>query len=427
MPAVIVFSHLRWDFVYQRPQHLLSRLAQHYQIVFVEEPVFDDKESRWDIASPIPNVLVCQPHTSIAMPGFHDDQLPQMRKLMRQLAADYEEHIVWFYTPMALPLLQELRPRLVVYDCMDELASFKNAPKQLLERENAVLKVADIVFAGGPSLYRAKRERHPDVHCFPSSVDVAHFTQALDRVNSHPAHRDIPGPRLGFYGVIDERFDTELLTQLADAHPQWQVVLVGPIVRIDPAALPQRENIHYLGQQPYQALPYFLAGWDVCLLPFAINESTRFISPAKTLEYMAAELPIVSTPVTDVADLYRDIVYIAADAPQFIAACEKALLESIEYRAEQVAKMNGVVCLTSWDATVKEMHALLESAYFSRKRPLALPAERVEASAETKLMRKSAAMTTVKCAAIGAAQTARSAYHLDKDTPVRDRNSAIGK
>lgn len=427
MPAIIVFSHLRWDFVYQRPQHLLSRLAQHYQIVFVEEPVHEDGESRWEISNPAPNVFVCQPHTSIAMPGFHDDQLPQMRKLMRQLAADYEDHIVWFYTPMALPLLQELHPRMVVYDCMDELASFKNAPKQLLQRENAVLKVADIVFTGGPSLHQAKRERHPNVHCFPSSVDVMHFAQALDRTNSHPAHKDIPGPRLGFYGVIDERFDTELIGQLADAHPQWQIVLVGPVVKIDPAALPRRDNIHYLGQQPYKALPYFLAGWDVCLLPFALNESTRFISPTKTLEYMAAELPIVSTPVTDVADLYKDIAYIAADAPQFIAACEAALLESTEHRAEKIEKMRAVVSLTSWDATVESMHTLLESTQSARK-PAAKPAaEPADSNSTINPLRKSTAMANVKCVVVGAGPTGLSAaYHLGKDTLVLDKNSTVG-
>jgi UDP-galactopyranose mutase len=427
MPAIIVFSHLRWDFVYQRPQHLLSRLAQHYQVVFVEEPVFDENESRWEISTPVPNVFVCQPHTSIAMPGFHDDQLPQMRKLMRQLAADYEDHIVWFYTPMALPLLQELHPRLVVYDCMDELASFKNAPKQLLQRENAVLKMADLVFTGGPSLYRAKRERHPNVHCFPSSVDVMHFAQALDRTNSHPAHKDIPGPRLGFYGVIDERFDTELIAQLADAHPQWQIVLVGPVVKIDPAALPKRDNIYYLGQQPYKALPYFLAGWDVCLLPFALNESTRFISPTKTLEYMAAELPIVSAPVTDVVDLYQDIVYIAADAPQFVAACEAALLESAEHRAQTVEKMRAVVSSTSWDSTVEKMHALIGAAQSARK-PVLTPAhEAVDSSVNINPLRKSAAMANVECVVIGAGPTGLSAaYHLGKDTLVLDKNSAVG-
>ncbi|HEV7620021.1 MAG TPA: NAD(P)-binding protein [Burkholderiaceae bacterium] len=425
MPAIIVFSHLRWDFVCQRPQHLMSRLAEYYPVVFVEEPIFDEQESRWEISNPVPNVFVCQPHTSIAMPGFHDDQLPQLRKLMRQLVADYDDHIVWFYTPMALPLLQELHPRLVVYDCMDELAAFKNAPKQLLQRENAVLKVADVVFTGGPSLYRAKRERHPNVHCFPSSVDGVHFVQALDHTNSHPAHRDIPGPRLGYYGVIDERFDTELIGQVADAHPQWQIVLVGPVVKIDPAVLPQRPNIHYLGQQPYKALPHFLAGWDVCLLPFALNESTRFISPTKTLEYMAAELPIVSTPVTDVADLYKDIVYIAADVAQFIASCEAALLETTELRARKVKKMRAVVASTSWDSTAEKMHALMEAARNVQKPEIRQIPEPAEASSNINPLRKQTA--NVKCAIIGAGPTGLSAaYHLDKDTLLLDKNSTIG-
>ncbi|TFW09647.1 glycosyltransferase family 1 protein, partial [Oxalobacteraceae bacterium OM1] len=298
--AIIVFSHLRWDFVYQRPQHLLSRLSKHHPIVIVEEPQPTDGEAFIKTYSPAPNILVCQPQTPVHAPGFHDDHLPHLQKLLRQLVRDYDDHIAWFYTPMALPLLQELHPRLVVYDCMDELAAFKNAPKQLLQRESALLKVADIVFTGGQSLYRSKRDRHPNVHCFPSSVDAAHFKQALDRTNSHPAHREIPGPRMGFYGVIDERFDVDLIGKVAAAHPMWQIVLVGPVVKIDPASLPKGPNIHYLGQQPYEALPDFLAGWDVCLLPFALNASTRYISPTKVLEYMAAELPSVSTPITDV-------------------------------------------------------------------------------------------------------------------------------
>jgi protoporphyrinogen oxidase/glycosyltransferase involved in cell wall biosynthesis len=425
MPAIIVFSHLRWDFVCQRPQHLLTRLAQHYSIVFVEEPILDQHEARWEISSPVPNVVVCQPHTTVAMPGFHDDQLPQLRKLVRQLVTDYDDHIVWFYTPMSLPLLQECHPRLVVYDCMDELAAFKNAPKQLLQRESALLKIADIVFTGGPSLYRAKRERHPDVHCFPSSVDVTHFMQALDRTNSHPAHKDIPGPRLGFYGVIDERFDAELVGKLADAHPQWQIVLVGPIIKVDPVSLPQRPNIHYLGQQPYQALPHFLAGWDVCLLPFALNESTRFISPTKTLEYMAAELPIVSTPVTDVVDLYNDIVYVASGATQFIAACESALLESTETRAAKVRKMRAVVAATSWDKTADSMHLLLDSTTGGQK-----PATRAvqeAASSTVNPLRKSSALPNVKCIIVGAGPTGLSAaYHLGKDVMVLDKNAQVG-
>jgi len=362
MPTLIVFSHLRWNFVYRRPQHLLTRLAECYPVLFIEEPVYDERETGWECSYPAPNVTVCRPHTKVAKPGFHDGQLPQLRMLMRQLLVDCGEHIVWCYSPMALPLVQECRPELLVYDCMDDLSAFKGTPRQLVQREHALLRKADLVFAGGPSLYASKRVRHPNVHCFPGSVDAMHFEQALDRTNSHPAHKDIPGPRLGYYGVIDERFDAQLIAHAADAHPQWQIVLVGPIVGIDPASLPRRPNIHYLGRQPYKTLPYFLAGWDICLLPFAHNAAARFLNPSRTLEYMAAELPIVSTPVKDVADMYADIVYIAADANEFVAVCEAALLETIEQRALKLEKMRAAVAATSWDRTAHGMHELMQQA-----------------------------------------------------------------
>ena len=283
METIIVFCHLRWDFVYQRPQQLLTRLAQHYKVLFVEEPLHDEGPARLTTYQPAPNVTVCQPHTPSHAIGFHDDQIPLLQPLLEKLVPDGEQPIVWFYTPMALPLLAKLHPSRVVYDCMDELSAFKNSPRQLLQRETALLNRADVVFTGGPSLYEAKRTRHPNVHCFPSSVDVVHFEQALDRSNGHPLHQDIARPRLGLYGVLDERLDTELIAALADTHPEWQIVLVGPIVKVAPESLPQRQNVHYLGQHPYQALPHFLAGWDVCLLPFALNEATRYISPTKVL------------------------------------------------------------------------------------------------------------------------------------------------
>ena len=360
MTTIIVFSHLRWDSAYQRPQHLLSGLAENYKIVFIEEPVFHEHDSFLETSVPGPNIIVLKPHTPVAASGFHDEQLPHLIKLMRQFVSVDEEHLVWFYTPMALPLLQELNPSLVVYDCMDELAAFKNPPKQMLQRENALLKVADLVFTAGPSLHRAKRERHANVHCFPNSVDLVHFEQALKRTNVHPAHEDIPGPRLGYYGVIDERIDIELIGRIADAHPQWQIVLAGPVVKIDPATLPRRHNIHYLGQQPYKALPQFLAGWNVCLLPFATTESSRFINPTNTLEYMAAELPIVSTPVADIVDLYGNVVSIACSSRAFIKACETALLTTPEGHNQDIVKMREMVSETSWSTTVEKMHELLQ-------------------------------------------------------------------
>ena len=428
MPTILVFSHLRWDFVYQRPQHLLSRLAEHYKVCFFEEPVFRPGESGINCTNPQTNITVCTPYTPVDMPGFHDDHLPYLKEMVRELVRDGEQYIVWFYTPMALPLLQELPATLVVYDCMDELAAFKNPPRQLLQRENSLLKRADIVFTGGPSLYSAKKDRHPNVHCFPSSVDVQHFAQALDRANAHPAHRDIPGPRLGFYGVIDERFDSELISRLAQAHPQWQIVLAGPVVKIDPVTLPRYDNIHYLGQQPYESLPQLLAGWDVCLMPFAMNESTRFISPTKSLEYMAAELPIVSTPVRDVVDLHDDVVAIAETPEQFIAACEAALLIPAEEREQQIAKMREKLARTSWNATALAMRDLMIQLEQSARESAAAAASGApSARPNVNQIHSQQSARSYGTVIIGAGPTGLSAaYHLDQDTLLLERNETVG-
>jgi glycosyltransferase involved in cell wall biosynthesis len=367
MPTLIVFCHLRWDFVFQRPQHLMTRLAEHYRILFVEEPVYDEGQAHLKKTAVAPNITVCQPHTGIQAPGFHDDQIPTLRTLLADLVPEGERPVVWFYTPMALPLLQDFDPALVVYDCMDELAAFKNAPKQLLQRENALLNIADLCFTGGPSLYQSKRERHANAHCFSSSVDAKHFQKAQDRSYSHAEQEHLPHPRLGFYGVIDERFDTDLVRQVAEARPDWQIVLVGPVVKIDPANLPRSNNIHYMGQRTYDQLPQFLAGWDVCLLPFALNESTKFISPTKVLEYMAAELPSVSTPITDVKVPYGDVVAIADTPEKFIAACERMLAMSAEQQSALKERMRAIVANTSWDKTAASMHHLIQTTAPSNK------------------------------------------------------------
>jgi len=360
MKQIIVFSHLRWDFVFQRPQHLLSRLAEHYQILFFEEPVFHQGKAELQTSQPLRNLTVCRPLTPVDQPGFHDEQFPYLRDMVRKLDATLEDPLVWFYTPMALPLLEEIDAKHVIYDCMDELSAFKNPPPHLLEREDMLLKRADVVFTGGPSLYNAKKSRNPNVHCFPSSVDVSHFRQSLDRNIAHPSHDDMPKPRLGFYGVIDERLDAELVGQLAAARPDWQIVLVGPVVKIDPKTLPQQSNIYYMGQQSYNALPKFLAAWDVCLMPFALNESTKFISPTKSLEYMAAELPIVSTPIKDVVDLHSDVVEIATSAEEFIAACDRMLTLSNDEQQKKIRLMRDKLSRTSWNATAASMHMLIE-------------------------------------------------------------------
>jgi glycosyltransferase involved in cell wall biosynthesis len=366
--SIAAFSHLRWNFVYQRPQHLLSRLAARHPVVFIEEPELDaDGPARWERSQPQPNLTVYRPRTPVRSPGFHADQFPALEPLIAELRAElgHPNVLAWLYTPMALPLARGLEPDAVVYDCMDELSMFLGAPPELLAYEAELLRYADVMFTGGPSLFRAKQSRHPNVHCFPSSVDAGHF-RLVDaggrRVSEAEDQAELPHPRLGFYGVIDERLDLEIVDRIGETHPDWQIVLVGPVVKIDPERLPRRPNIHYLGQRSYDELPRYLAGWDVCLLPFARNDATRFISPTKTLEYMAAELPIVSTPITDVAQPYGDIVYLGETPDEFLAACEAALASTLSERAARAEQMRKVLVGTSWDVTVAAMDRLLDQA-----------------------------------------------------------------
>jgi UDP-galactopyranose mutase len=378
--TIVTFSHLRWNFVYQRPQHLMSRLAATRPVYFIEEPEFDAHgPARWDRSNPQANVFVYRPFTPVRSPGFHPDQLLAMKPLMAELAAELvdETVVAWMYTPLALPLIDVLEPAAVVYDCMDELSMFLGAPPELLPREAELLERADVMFTGGPSLYRAKQSRHHNVHCFASSVDAAHFRSALpangNEANEPADQAPLPHPRLGFYGVIDERIDLRIIDQIAEVHPEWHIVLVGPVVKIDSATLPRRPNIHYLGQRSYEELPGYLAGWDVCLLPFARNDATRFISPTKILEYMAAELPIVSTPITDVAEPYGHIVYLGETPDEFLAACEAALAASPEERAGRAVQMRKVLAGTSWGVTVSRMEKLLDAAV-SKTVPVRVPA-----------------------------------------------------
>ncbi len=429
MNALVVFSHLRWDFVFQRPQQLLSRLARDWRILFVEEPVYDERAPFAEVLTPAPNVQVLRPHTPVRAAGFHDDQLPMLRELLRNIITSeaYVDYGAWLYTPMALPLLQQLEPRVLVYDCMDELANFRNAPRQLVQRESALMKMANLVFTGGPSLYEAKRSRHPAVHCFPSSVDVAHFAVGRDARASHRLLAHLPRPRLGFFGVIDERFDADLIRVVAERRPHWHLCLVGPVVKIDPAQLPQRANIHYFPQQPYAELPQFLAGWDVCLMPFALNDATRFISPTKTLEYMAAERPIVATPVPDVASLYRDTVEIAGEADGFIAACERMLAEDPATAASRRAAMARITSATSWDRTAGAMRELIAAAAQEGPTPDALDMLREHPGAAQSARSARRPAVHAECLVLGAGPTGLSAaYHYGAASLVLERNAHVG-
>jgi UDP-galactopyranose mutase len=433
-PALIVLSHLRWDFVFQRPQQLMSRLARHYRVFFVEEPVHADGPARLVSRRVADGLTVVQPQTSVAQVGFHDDQLPVLERLLETLQREegIDAPLVWLYTPMALPLARKLGGSVLVYDCMDELSAFLNAPRQLIQRENALLRAADLVFTGGPSLYQAKQHRHPSVHCFPSSVDAAHFAAARAPELGHEAQENIPAPRLGFYGVIDERFDLALLDAVAAARPDWQLVMVGPVVKIDPAALPRRANIHYLGQRSYDELPRFLAGWDVCLLPFALNDATRYISPTKTLEYMAAGRPVVSTPITDVAVPYGNLVEIADDAKAFIDACERQLALRDDERATLVARMTDAVRRTSWEETAAQMRALVDGV--AARGPVVRDArsgvvatDGDDVTDDDTLSLESGYAEHHRTVIIGAGPTGLSAaYHLGEESLLIEQNDRVG-
>jgi glycosyltransferase involved in cell wall biosynthesis len=361
MKTLVVFSHLRWNFVYQRPQHLMSRLAARWRVIFIEEPVPRSPRNELERLEPAPGVEVWRPHVIGDTPGFHDDHLPVLRRLVANAMQeqDITDYWIWFYTPMAVPLGAELTPRGVVYDCMDELSAFKNAPRQLIQRENALFKMADLVFTGGRSIFNAKRSRHPRVHCFPSSVDATHFRKASQ---DHPLQAALPRPRLGYCGVIDERINLPLIDAIAKARPQWQIVMVGPTAKIDPRELPRRANIHWLGQQSYDDLPALISGWDVCLLPFALNEATRYISPTKTLEYMACGRPSVSTSIRDVVEPYGQVVNIADTPEGFVIDCEAILERSREEQAAHAQALAQIVARTSWDSTAHAMAELIALA-----------------------------------------------------------------
>ena len=364
-PATLLcFSHLRWNFVFQRPQHLMSRFAREMNVIFWEEPVDIDADETAYLqvrdAEDAANVRIVVPHLPQGMPE-DAREAALMRLLDAHLASVRGPLIAWYYTPMMLPFSRHVTPDVTVYDAMDELSKFKFAPEHLLGYEQELIDRADVVFTGGSSLYEAKKDRHDNVHCFPSSVDRAHFCKARARMFDPADQEDLPRPRLGFYGVIDERFDTELLDKVAEMRPDWSFVMVGPVVKIAPEDLPKRHNIHYLGGKTYDQLPSYLAGWDVALMPFAMNESTQFISPTKTPEYLAGGRPVVSTPIKDVVRTYGELegVKIASTPEEFVAACEEALELSRHRENGWLAEADLMLSAASWDTTQARMSGLI--------------------------------------------------------------------
>ena len=369
--TLLCFSHLRWNFVFQRPQHLMSRFSREMDVIFWEEPVeVGARETAYlqvREAEDASNVRIVVPHLPQGMP--EDAREAALKRLLEaHLASVRGTLIAWYYTPMMLTFSRDIEADVTVFDAMDELSKFKFAPAKLLDLEQELIDRADVVFTGGSSLYEAKKDRHDNVHCFPSSVDRCHFLKARAHQFEPADQEDLPKPRLGFYGVIDERFDTELLDEIARMRPDWSFVMVGPIVKISPEDLPKRPNIHYLGAKTYDQLPAYLSGWDVALMPFAMNESTQFISPTKTPEYLAGGAPVVSTPIKDVVRHYGQLegVKIASTAEEFVAACEEALQLARNPEGGWLAEADLMLSATSWDTTQARMEGLIHDLLGTR-------------------------------------------------------------
>ncbi|WP_205501746.1 glycosyltransferase family 1 protein [Rufibacter psychrotolerans] len=368
--AIICLSHLRWDFVYQRPQHLLSRFAKHTRIFFFEEPYFHEgAQPRLELQERENGRLsIVVAHLPTGLTPAEIDA--KQAELLNAFLADHDlqKTVFWYYTPMALEFTRQFEPALTVFDVMDELSAFKFAPPRLLELEQELINKADILFTGGQSLYEAKKHRHKEVYAFPSSIDKAHFAKARQPQEDPADQAHIPHPRMGFFGVVDERFDIELLREVAAAHPEWQFVIIGPVVKIDPAVLPSSANIHYLGGKSYQELPAYLAGWDVAMLLFAHNDSTKYISPTKTPEYLAAGKPVVSTSIRDVVRPYGELnlVHIADGAPEFEAAIEKALRQKDD--KGWMRKTDDYLAGISWDKTWQNMVRLMQCVSQEKKK-----------------------------------------------------------
>ncbi len=342
----------------------MTRFARERRVFFFEEPMFDVHVPELRITIDH-NVYVCVPHLppGLTPPGVAHE----VRRLLHEMLATYapDHPILWYYTPMALDFTRDVHASAVVFDCMDELSAFRGAPPELLTQEAELLARADLVFTGGQSLFEAKRARHRRVFAFPSSVDVAHFAGARNEKRDPADQAPIPHPRIGFFGVIDERMDLDLLREVAERRPDWQMVMVGPCVKIDPATLPRPGNIHYLGMKRYEELPAYLSGWDVAMLPFARNESTRFISPTKTPEYLAAGRPVVSTSVRDVVRPYGDeqLVSIADTPGEFVAAIDQILSGMPAGWRERVDRFLSEL---SWDRTWSDMARLIDEVAGSR-------------------------------------------------------------
>lgn len=373
---LVCFSHLRWDFVLQRPQHLMQRFAQGRQVFFFEEYIPTDHHLAYFEIHPFAGTTVKAIRPRIPHWWNEIDRNAALARLLDDLLMLHGggRPVFWFYTPLMYDFTKHVDAAAVVYDCMDELANFKFAPARLRDDESALMARADVVFAGGMSLYEARKDDHDNIHAFPSSVDIDHFKAARNSLATPGDQASILGPRLGYCGVIDERIDLDLIRSVAKARPDYAFIFLGPIAKISPDDLPRAHNIHYLGQKAYADLPAYLSGWDAALMPFALNEATRFISPTKTPEYLAAGRPVISTRVVDVVRSYGDIagVFLTQGADEFASACDEAVA-LIHSGKEWLTQVDAKLAQSSWDKTFGSMSShvdrVLASCSVSQSQP----------------------------------------------------------
>ena len=377
---LIVHSHLRWDWVWQRPQQFLSRLSEKHRVLFIEAP-YPSEPARVARAplrevSDYPNILVLQMEMPAARwcDGAWVDK--ERRRLVQSLLAgplgrNFDSPVQWFYDPMAVTAFGgHLNERAIVYDCMDELSLFRGSPAEMVRRDRELLAVADVVFAGGPKICAAKRELNANCFSFGCGVDAKHFGRARDPKLPLPADvRDLPHPIYGYIGVVDERIDYDLLAALADA-TNGSVVMVGPSTKVDPATFPRRANLHWLGGRDYVDLPAYAKSFAVCLMPFALNKATQFINPTKALEYMGTGKPIISTGVEDVVTQFSDVVLIAQSQADFIA---KAAHYSAWPDQTRIGRGFELVKRNSWESIVQQLEKHVADVLRS-KRALAIDA-----------------------------------------------------
>jgi len=354
---IVCFAEHGWNFTSDRPQHLLKRFAKGFRVFYIESPAFHANTDRYDITLTDEQVIVVVPH--LQGDPTQQDVTTRWRELLIRLFNEerIDSYIFWYYTPQALKVSNHFTPDLVIYDCMDR----PSETDVMHESEHELLEFADVVFTSGQRVFEATRKLHENTYLFPNSIDRDHFAAARAFKFDPPDQANIPHPRFGFFGEIDQRIDFDLLVTVSKKRPQWHFILVGSVVNVSASQLPNYRNFHYLGAKRYEELPHYIGGWDITMIPFAHNDYTRFINPIKTAEYLAAGKPVISAPITDVIRPYgiSGLVSIAGTANEFVKVAEEMLAADQEAKSTWLYKVDRYLAGQSWDKTWGEMMGLI--------------------------------------------------------------------